>query len=229
MTTRPVAVLLVDDDPLVRAGLRMMFAGHPDISVVGEASDGDELVAAVAATGPDVVLLDIRMPRLDGVSALRALRAERTDGPAVVMLTTFRADSVVLDALRAGAAGFLLKHTPPEQIVAAVATAAAGEPTVSPSVLGQLIEHVRVSRPAPAPSRWRELTEREREVAAAVADGLSNHEIAEQLYLSVGSVKAHISNALAKLGLDNRVQLAIVAHESRAPTEPFGPFDESKQ
>jgi len=218
VTSRPVAVLLVDDDPLVRAGLKMMFAGSPDISVVGEASDGDELVAAVAATNPDVVLLDIRMPRLDGVSALRALRAERAEAPAVVMLTTFRADAIVLDALRAGAAGFLLKHTPPEQIVAAVATAAAGEPTVSPSVLGQLIDHVRASSPVPARrSSLRELTEREREVAVAVADGLSNSEIAEQLFLSVGSVKAHISNALAKLGLDNRVQLAIAAHESRTP------------
>jgi DNA-binding NarL/FixJ family response regulator len=114
----------------------------------------------------------------------------------------------------------LLKHTPPEQIVAAVATAAAGEPTVSPSVLGQLIDHVRASDPAPARrSSLRELTEREREVAVAVADGLSNSEIAEQLYLSVGSVKAHISNALAKLGLDNRVQLAIVAHESSTAPE----------
>ena len=128
------------------------------------------------------------------------------------MLTTFRADAVVLDALRAGAAGFLLKHTPPEQIAAAVTTAATGKPTVSPSVLGQLIEHVRSGQPAGDSRRLLELTDRERQVALAVADGLSNSEIAERLYLSVGSVKAHISSALARLALDNRVQLAIIAH-----------------
>ena len=215
MTAHPVSVLLVDDDPLVRSGLRMMFTGHPAITVAGEAADGDELVAAVAAVAPDVVLLDIRMPRLDGVSALRALHEECPDPPAVVMLTTFRADAIVLDALRAGASGFLLKHTPPDQIVEAVLTAATGEPTVSTSVLGQLIEHARNTRPARAPDRLRKLTEREREVAFAVADGRSNGEIAEHLYLSVGSVKAHLSSALAKLGLENRVQLAIAAHESR--------------
>ncbi|GAB3617361.1 response regulator transcription factor [Okibacterium endophyticum] len=219
MSGERVSVLLVDDDPLVRAGLRLMFQGHPRVSVVGEASDGDELIAAVRTTRADVVLLDVRMPRMDGVTALRALRAEERDAPAVVMLTTFRADSVVLDALRAGAAGFLLKHTPPEEILAAVTTAATGMPTVSPSVLGQLIDHVRRSgneTSAPVQNRLGELTERERDVALAVADGLSNGEIAERLYLSVGSVKAHISSALARLGIDNRVQLAIIAHESRA-------------
>jgi DNA-binding NarL/FixJ family response regulator len=143
-----VRVLLVDDDPLVRAGLRMMLAGDPGITVVGEAADGDELPAAVTDFSPDVVLLDIRMPRLDGISALRQLRAEQPHPPAVVMLTTFRADAVVLDALRAGAAGFLLKHTPPEQIVAAIATAAAGEPAVSAGVLTQLIDYVAGTGPA---------------------------------------------------------------------------------
>lgn len=213
----PARVLLVDDDPLVRAGLRLMLAGHPGLAVVGEASDGTELASAVAAGTPDVVLLDVRMPGLDGVSALAALRAEHPDPPAVVMLTTFRADALVLAALRAGAAGFLLKHTPPEQIVAAVVAAAAGEPTVSPAVLGQLIDHVRAAAPeeAAAPDPLAGLTDRERDVALAVADGLSNQEVGARLYLSVGSVKTHLSSALARLGLDNRVQLAIAAHESR--------------
>jgi DNA-binding NarL/FixJ family response regulator len=215
MNRGPVRVLLVDDDPLVRAGLRMMLAGDPGIVVVGDAADGDELVAAVTDVSPDVVLLDIRMPRLDGVSALRQLRAEQPQPPAVLMLTTFRADSVVLDALRAGAAGFLLKHTPPEQIVAAITTAAAGVPTVSAGVLTQLIDYVAGTRPAAGPDRLGPLTDRERAVALAVADGLSNGEIADRLHLSVGSVKGHISAALAKLGIDNRVQLAILAHESR--------------
>jgi DNA-binding NarL/FixJ family response regulator len=215
MNRGPVRVLLVDDDPLVRAGLRMMLAGDPGIVVVGDAADGDEMVAAVTDVSPDVVLLDIRMPRLDGVSALRQLRAEQPQPPAVLMLTTFRADSVVLDALRAGAAGFLLKHTPPEQIVAAITTAAAGEPTVSAGVLTQLIDYVAGTRPAAGPDRLGPLTDRERAVALAVADGLSNGEIADRLHLSVGSVKVHISAALAKLGIDNRVQLAILAHESR--------------
>jgi len=199
----------------VRAGLRMMLAGDPDITVVGEASDGDELVAAVAEHTPAVVLLDIRMPRLDGISALRALRAQHVSPPAVLMLTTFRADAVVLDALRAGAVGFLLKHTPPEQIVAAITTAAAGRPTVSPAVLAQLIDYVAGTRATAAPDRMAPLTHRERDVALAVADGLSNGDIADRLHLSVGSVKVHISAALAKLGIDNRVQLAIIAHESR--------------
>jgi DNA-binding NarL/FixJ family response regulator len=214
--TSPVRVLLVDDDPLVRAGLRMMLAGDDGIAVVGEAADGDELVAAVAAHSPAVVLLDIRMSRLDGISALRELRALSAHPPAVIILTTFRADALVLDALRAGAAGFLLKHTAPDQIVHAITTAAAGEPTVSPAVLAQLIDYVAGTRSPPAADRMAPLTDREREVSLCVADGLSNGDIADTLHLSVGSVKAHISAALAKLGIDNRVQLAIIAHESRA-------------
>jgi len=209
-----IKVLLVDDDPLVRTGLKLMLAGADGIAVVGEASDGDELDDAVRRTGPDVVLLDIRMPRLDGVAALRRLTADPR--PAVIVLTTFRTDGVVLDALRAGAAGFLLKHTPPEQIVDAVRTAADGQPIVSPSVLTQLIEHAR-SGGAPEADDLRDagLSQREHDVAMAVADGLSNAEIAEQLFLSLGTVKSHISSALTKLGLDNRVQLAIRAHDAR--------------
>lgn len=215
-----VRVLLVDDDPLVRAGLRLMLAGAGDLAVVGEAADGDELAGATAEHRPDVVLLDVRMPRVDGVTALRSLRRDLGPGaPAVIVLTTFRTDAVVLDALRAGAVGFLLKHTAPDAIVEAVRTAADGLPTVSPSVLHQLIEHVTAQSPAPATPapdlRAEGLTEREHAVAMAVAEGLANAEIAERLFLSVGSVKVHLSSALAKLGLDNRVQLAIRAHDLR--------------
>ncbi|MET0735229.1 MAG: response regulator transcription factor [Microbacterium sp.] len=212
MTTR---VLLVDDDPLVLAGLRMMLAGDAAIEVAGEATDGEGLVETAAEVHPDVILMDIRMPRLDGIAALRDLRSDARVDAAVIMLTTFDTEAVVLEALRAGASGFLLKHTPPEQIIAAIHAAAAGEATLSPLVLRQLID--RVTTVAPADSqRLRDLTPRERDVADAVADGLSNSEIAEQLHLSVGSVKTHISSALAKLGIDNRVQLAIAAYEARS-------------
>lgn len=215
-----VRVLLVDDDPLVRAGLRMLLAGDAGIEVVGEASDGDGVLGAVRETTPDVVLMDVRMPRVDGVSALRLLQESVPTGPAVLMLTTFGAETVVLDALRAGAAGFLLKHAPPEQIIEAIHAAAAGEAFVSPGVLRQLIDRVAAdagdgSAPdAGSADPLDGLTTREREVAQAVAAGLANGEIAQQLFLSVGSVKAHISSALTKLGMDNRVQLAIAAHEA---------------
>lgn len=217
MSASTIRVLLVDDDPLVRAGLTMMLTGADGIAVAGEASDGDELDDAVARTDPHVVLLDVRMPRMDGVTALRRLRAT-TPGAraAVIVLTTFRTDAVVLDALRAGAAGFLLKHTPPADIVSAVRTAAGGQPIVSPSVLSQLIEHARASDGPTAPDlRDAGLSQREHDVAMAVSDGLGNAEIAEQLFLSLGTVKAHISSALTKLGLENRVQLAIRAHDAR--------------
>ena len=210
-----VRVLLVDDDPLVIAGLRMLLAGDPGIDVVGEAGDGGELTASVVRERPDVVLLDVRMPGMDGVTALRELRGSVRDQPAVVMLTTFGAEPIVLDALRAGASGFLLKHTPPDQIIAAIHAAAAGESSVSPVVLRQLIDHVATEGRPAAEDPLEGLSEREREVALAVANGLGNAEISERLYLSVGSVKAHISSALSKLGLDNRVQLAVAAHESR--------------
>lgn len=210
-----VRVLLVDDDPLVIAGLRMLLAGDPGIDVVGEAGDGGELTASVVRERPDVVLLDVRMPGMDGVTALRELRGSVREQPAVVMLTTFGAEPIVLDALRAGASGFLLKHTPPDQIIAAIHAAAAGESSVSPVVLRQLIDHVATEGRPAAEDPLEGLSDREREVALAVADGLGNAEISERLYLSVGSVKAHISSALSKLGLDNRVQLAVAAHESR--------------
>jgi DNA-binding NarL/FixJ family response regulator len=218
--TDTIRVLLVDDDPLVRSGLRLMLAGDPGLEVVGDLDDGAGLVSAVKELAPDVVLLDVRMPGTDGLTALRALH-ERDEGdrrPAVLVLTTLAADSVLLDALRAGAAGFLLKHTPPAEIVAAVRSAAAGDPTVSPDALRRLIQHVASQGGATADqddaARIAQLTEREREVAAAVADGLGNADIAKRLHLSQGTVKTHLSSALAKLGLDNRTQLAIVAQRA---------------
>ena len=221
MTPAPVIrVLVVDDDPLVRGGLRLMLGGAPDLEIVGDVADGDEVLEAVRRLEPEVVLMDVRMTRVDGISAIRTLRSAGLPRvPAVIVLTTFRTDATVLEALRAGAAGFLLKHTPPAEIVAAIRTAASGQPTVSGDVLRQLIDHVTAGE-APAriyaPDPLGPLTDREREVALAVAEGLGNAEIAGRLFLSHGSVKAHISSALAKLGLDNRIQLAILAHESRS-------------
>ena len=217
-----VRVVLVDDDALVLQGLRLMLAGAPGIDVVGDADDGDRLVDVVREATPDVVLLDLRMPRLDGVAGLRDLRkTPDVRQPAVIVLTTFDAEPVVLDALRAGASGFLLKHTPPADIVRAIRAAADGEPTVSPTVLRRLIDHVADTPASTGADRTgtgagedclAALTDRERQVAAAVAEGLGNTEIARRLYLSHGSVKAHISSALTKLGLENRTQLAIAAH-----------------
>ncbi|SDY77369.1 two component transcriptional regulator, LuxR family [Asanoa ishikariensis] len=219
--SRPVRVLLVDDDALVRAGLRLMLGGADDIEVVGEAVDGSSVPDQVRRTQPDVVLMDVRMPVVDGITATRALGP----GPAVIVLTTFDADATVVEALRAGAAGFLLKHTPPEQIVEAVRRAAAGEPVLSPSVARTLIDHVAAggdraasTRRDRARARLAVLSERERAVAAAVAEGLSNGDIAERLYMSVGTVKAHLSSALTKLDLTNRIQLALLAHDADEAT-----------
>ena len=227
-----IRVLVVDDDALVRSGLTLMLGGAGDVEVVGEQADGTGVVAAVERLDPDVVLMDLRMPGLDGIATTRALTARDGDRPAVVVLTTFDTDDQVLGALRAGAAGYLLKHTPPGQIVDAVRRAAAGEPVLSPGITRSVIALASTRAPAgPARSRLDRLTGREREVARAVADGLSNAEIATRLYLSVGSVKTHLSAALAKLDLTNRVQLAILAHEAGAgepdgdgyPTRAAGP------
>lgn len=222
----PVRVLLVDDDPLVRTGLRIMLCGDGDIEVVGEAGDGAEVPAAVAEYRPDVVLMDVRMPGTDGIAATEALRGDG-DGPQVLVLTTFDADATVVRALRAGAAGYLLKHTAPERIVEAVRRAAAGEPVLSPGVARALMDRVAGTDPVErteAPSRRERarerlalLTEREREVAEAVTAGLSNAEIAERLYMSMGTVKAHVSSALTKLDLSGRVQLALLTHDARTP------------
>ncbi|MFI7518626.1 response regulator [Micromonospora globbae] len=218
----PVRVLIVDDDPLVRAGLSMILGGVPDVRVVGEAADGGEVPAAVEAGRPDVVLMDIRMPRTDGLAATEALRA-LPDPPEVLVLTTFHADEQVLRALRAGAAGFLLKDTPPAEIVRAVRRVAAGEATLSPAVTRTLIAHVTGSAPAaagPDPRRERALrllaglSEREREVAVALGQGRTNAEIAAELHMSVATVKAYVSRLLTRLDLNNRVQVALLVHDA---------------
>ena len=213
-----VRVLVVDDDPLVRAGLAMVIGGSPDLTVVGEAGDGSEVAAAVDAYAPDVVLMDIRMPTLDGLAATEQLRA-RPDPPEVIVLTTFDADEHVLRALRAGASGFLLKHTPPAEILRAISRVAAGEPILSPTVTRQLIAHLSdtgaAARQRHATTALDQLSEREREVAIAVGRGKSNAEIAERLYLSVPTIKAHVSAVLDKLHASNRVQVALLVHDAR--------------
>jgi DNA-binding NarL/FixJ family response regulator len=212
-----VSVLIVDDDPLVRAGLVMILGGADDLRVVGEAADGSQVPAAVAEHRPDVVLMDIRMPQVDGLAATEALR-RRPDPPEVIVLTTFHADEYVLRALRAGASGFLLKDTPPPEILGAVRRVAAGEPILSPAVTRQLIAHVGGTgvdaRRAHARRLLDRLSEREREVAVAVGQGKSNAEISAELFMSVATVKAHVSRVLTKLELNNRVQVALLAHDA---------------
>jgi DNA-binding NarL/FixJ family response regulator len=212
-----VGVLIVDDDPLVRAGLAMMLRGAPDIHVVAEAGDGSEVLAMVDRYAPDVVLMDIRMPAMDGLAATEALRARR-HAPEVIILTTFDADEHVLRALRAGAAGFVLKDTPPAEIVAAVRRVARGEPVLSSSVTQRLIARVTDAdhdrRRRRARERLALLNEREREVAVAVGQGSSNAEIGAALYLSVPTVKTHVSAILTKLDLNNRVQVALLVHDA---------------
>jgi len=215
--TEPVRVLIVDDDALVRAGLSMILGGAPDVVVVGEAADGVEVLAAVAQTRPDVVLMDIRMPRMDGLAATEGVRA-RPSPPEVIVLTTFDADEFVLRALRAGASGFLLKDTPPAEIIRAVRQVAAGDPMLSPRVTRQLIAHVADTGASARRSRalrmLSRLSEREREVVVAVGQGKSNAEIAAALYMSVATVKAHMTHSLTKLDLNNRVQVALLAQDA---------------
>ena len=212
-----VRILLVDDDALVRAGLRMILSSAEDLEVVGEVDDGVRAVAAVREHRPDVVLMDIRMPELDGISATAAVR--RLDAPPqVIVLTTFQADEQVLSALRAGAAGFLLKDTPPAEIVAAVRVVASGEAMLSPSVTRTLLTHLgdahASDRRRTAVQRLAVLTDREREVAVAVGSGASNAEVAASLFMSEATVKSHVSRLLTKLDVANRVHIAIVVHDA---------------
>jgi DNA-binding NarL/FixJ family response regulator len=212
-----IRVLLVDDDPLVRSGLRMLLGGAPTIEVVAEAEDGDQVLAAVDRHRPDVVLMDIRMPRLDGVSAA-GLLARQPAPPKVLMLTTFDADDLVLRALHAGAAGFLLKDTPPAEIVRAIELVDAGDSMLSPAVTRRLIDHLaaagEVGTPrADADRLLATLSPRELEVARGVGRGLANAEISAELHLSVATVKAHVSKVMEKLDLDNRVQVALLIRD----------------
>ncbi|MEU9184210.1 response regulator transcription factor [Streptomyces sp. NPDC048484] len=213
----PIRLLLVDDDPLVRAGLSFMLGGAEDLEIVGEAADGSEVEALVDRTRPDVVLMDIRMPTVDGLAATERLRG-RKEAPQVIVLTTFHADDQVLRALRAGAAGFVLKDTPPAQILHAVRRVAAGDPVLSPTVTRQLMEHAAGAAPdtrrTTARTRVAALNDREREVAVAVGRGCSNAEIAAGLFMSVATVKTHVSRILAKLDLNNRVQIALLTYDA---------------
>ncbi|MEU4828228.1 response regulator transcription factor [Actinomadura sp. NPDC023710] len=212
----PIRVLLVDDEWLVRAGLATMLGGVEGIEIAGEAADGAAVPAAVRATRADVVLMDIRMPGTDGLTATRLLRAAE-GAPEVIVLTTFDTDEHVLRALRAGAGGFLLKDTPPAEIVTAIRRVADGEPMLSPSVTRKLITHVtgrdHQTRTA-ARTRLACLTDSERRVAEAVGRGLSNAEAAAELYMSVTTVKSYVSRIMRKLDLNNRVQIALLVHDA---------------
>jgi DNA-binding NarL/FixJ family response regulator len=213
--TEPVRVLIVDDDALVRAGLTMMLDGADGIAVVGEAADGDEVGRAIDTCAPDVVLMDLRMPRVDGIVATAWARA-RPRPPEVIVVTTFDADDNVLRALRAGASGFLLKDSPPAEIAQAVRRVAAGDPILSPRITRRLMDRAAADGTARhgAEAALDSLSPREREVAIAIAQGKTNAEIGAELAMSVPTVKAHITHILTKLGLTNRTQIALLAHDA---------------
>ena len=220
----PLRVLIADDQALVRAGFRMILEADDEIQVVGEAADGEQAVAAVRRAHPDVVLMDVRMPVLDGLEATRRIMANGTDGPRVIMLTTFDVDEYVYTALQAGASGFLLKDVSPEQLVAAVRLVAAGDALLAPSITRRFVE--RFAKPAPAPpsgdAELATLTPRERGVLVLVARGLTNAELAEHLTLSEATVKTHVARILAKLGLRDRVQAVVLAYERGLVTPGAG-------
>ncbi|WP_454042433.1 response regulator transcription factor [Cellulosimicrobium sp. Marseille-Q8652] len=210
MTDAVIRVVLVDDEPLVRTGLRAILEAEPDLEVVGEAGDGVEVPRVVAATRPDVVLMDVRMPRVDGIAATTALLA-RDAAPRVLVVTTFENDDHVLDALRAGAHGFLLKRARPEEVVQAVRVVARGESLLFPDAVRRL---ATARPPAGDGLRGARLTDREGEVLRLMATGLSNAEIAGELYLGVETVRTHVGNLLAKLGVRDRTQAVVRAYES---------------
>jgi DNA-binding NarL/FixJ family response regulator len=209
-----IAILLVDDQPLLRMGFRMVLEAQPDMVVVGEAGDGDEAVLAVASAAPDVVLMDVRMPGMDGVEATRRIVASGS-ASRVLILTTFDLDQYAFEALRAGASGFLLKDVPPPDLLSAIRAVASGDAVVAPSVTRRLLDtfadRLRITAP---PAELGRLTDREREVLTEVARGLSNGEIAETLVVSEATVKTHIGRIFAKLGLRDRVQAVVLAYET---------------
>ncbi len=210
-----IRVLIADDQALVRAGFRALLDAEPDIDVVGEASDGVHAVRLAAQTDPDVILMDIRMPGMDGLEATRRIAADPDRaGTRIVILTTFELDEYVFEALRSGAAGFLVKDTEPVDLVRGVRAVAAGDALLSPSVTRRVIEQFAVRAASPAPRRELDsLTEREREVTALVGAGLSNDEIAERLVVSPATAKTHVSRAMVKLGARDRAQLVVFAYE----------------
>ena len=210
-------ILLADDQAMVRAGFRMILDLEPDMEVVAEADDGEQAVAEARRTHPDVVVMDIRMPVLDGIDATRRLLADVDPPPHVLMVTTFGDDESLYAALRAGAGGFLLKNAPPEELVEGVRAVAAGEGMLSASVTRRVIDELARSSPPPAPTApeaLAELTERELDVLRLMARGLSNAEIAETLVITVGTAKTHVARILMKLGLRDRVQAVVLAYET---------------
>jgi DNA-binding NarL/FixJ family response regulator len=217
MTTGRLRVVIADDQALVRAGFRMILDAETDIEVVGEASTGGEAIAEIRRLHPDIVLMDVRMPEMDGIEATRQLLSDGGTETKVVMLTTFDMDEYVYEALRAGASGFLLKDVPPEQLVEGIRAVGSGEALLAPSIMRRVIEEF-VRRPPESartpPAELAELTERELEVLRQVARGLSNGEIATELYVSETTVKTHVSHILMKLGLRDRVQAVVFAYES---------------
>ncbi len=217
-STDAISLVVVDDDPMVRAALKMMLGGSSGITVVAEATDGEDALRVVPASGGDVVLMDIRMPVRDGLSATEELLRAHPDLK-IIVLTTFDTDDMVLKALRTGAAGFLLKDTKPARLVEAIRTVAAGQPMLSPSVTAQLIAAVTRdglgAQAEVAHEALAGLTERERDVADGVARGLSNAEIAAELFMGVPTVKTHVGRIFTKLGVENRVQVAIIVHDAQ--------------
>jgi DNA-binding NarL/FixJ family response regulator len=208
-----ISVLVADDQSLVRAGFRMLLGREEGIEVVAEASNGRDAVAQAARFDPTVVLMDIRMPELDGLEATRRILAADPKAR-ILILTTFDLDEYVYEALRAGASGFVLKDDPPEQLIAAVRTVAAGDALLSPAITKRVIrQFTRVPRPSP-PAALDELTEREREVLRLISRGLSNAEIGQELYISEGTVKTHVTHVLQKLGLRDRVQAVVLVHQT---------------
>jgi DNA-binding NarL/FixJ family response regulator len=217
-TEEPIRVFLVDDQQMVRAGFRMLVDSQPDLVVVGEAGDGQEALDRLAATRADVVLMDVRMPRLDGVEATRLL-ARRPASPRVIVLTTFDLDEYAFAALKAGASAFLLKDAAPPELLGAVRSVHAGDAVVAPSTTRRLLDHVVEALPGPAENRPRDrrldgLTDREREVLVLVGRGLSNREIADELVVGEATVKTHVGRLLAKTGSRDRVHLVVLAYET---------------
>ncbi|MGN6160988.1 MAG: response regulator transcription factor [Marmoricola sp.] len=218
MSESTIRVLLVDDDPMARNGLGLILGGSADIEVVGQAEDGAAAVALVAQTHPDVVLMDIRMPVLDGIAATQQI-LHQDEAPRILVLTTFGTDDLVVRALAAGASGYLVKDTAPDAIVDAVRRVAANEPILSPTALASLIDRATMrhqpDRRRAARERLAQLTERELEVAHAIGRGLSNSHIAAEMSLSLATVKAHVGRVIAKLEATNRVQVAICVHDAQ--------------
>ncbi|WP_293782358.1 response regulator transcription factor [uncultured Aeromicrobium sp.] len=215
----PIRVFLVDDQQMVRAGFRMLIESQDDMTVVGEAGDGAEAVNLLSVTGADIVLMDVRMPRLDGVEATRSL-SKRSDPPRVIVLTTFDLDEYAFAAIKAGAAAFLLKDAAPPDLLGAIRSVHAGDSVVAPSTTRRLLEHFASALPdpsaptPPAHTRLQALTEREREVLVLVGRGMSNTEIAAELFVAEATVKTHVSRLLAKTGSRDRVQLVVLAYET---------------